>query len=318
MKKKDLYALACIICLTGCSSPASDEIEIVQNLFPVQFSVQLQKEVLPFSPTRSMPPNTIPEPETPDEESPEKEVGDLCSRIEYVVFNREKPEEPIRHITYKIDSGEDFGIVYDTLPAGNYQVCFLAHSSKEAAFSENIFSFDEVSDTFYHSGSFITGPNETTSEFISLERIIGRIEFCASDPVPDEIETFELSVENYPERFNIRTGKGISSSGLYQRVHQFTREEKLQSNTSHSFLSFIPEGETKISATLISTDVSNNVMRKRTVTNILPIRNKTIRYTGILYTPPKTDEPDNTFQLTIGDNGKWEETVENELPDIEI
>ena len=318
MKKKDLYALACIICLAGCSSPASDEIEIVQNLFPVQFSIQLQKEVLPFSPTRSMPPNTIPEPEIPDEESSEKEVGGLCSRIEYVVFNQGKPDEPIRHLTYKIDSGEDFGIVYDTLPAGNYQVCFLAHSSKVTAFSENIFSFDEVSDTFYHSQSFITGENEASNEFVTLERIIGRIEFCASDPVPNDIETFELSVENYPERFNVRTGKGVISSDLYQLVHQFTPKEKLQSNTSHSFFTFIPEGETKISATLISTDASNNVMRKRTVNNILPIRNKTIRYTGILYTPPKTDEPDNTFQLTIGNNGKWEETVENELPDIEI
>lgn len=77
MKKKDLYALACIFWFAGCSSPASDEIEIVQNLFPVQFSVQLQKEVLPFSPTRSMPPNTVPEPVVPGEDNSEKELSDL-------------------------------------------------------------------------------------------------------------------------------------------------------------------------------------------------------------------------------------------------
>ena len=61
MKKKELCAVACLFWLAGCSDPASDEIEIVKNLFPVQFSVQLQKEVLPFYSTRSMPPNTVPE-----------------------------------------------------------------------------------------------------------------------------------------------------------------------------------------------------------------------------------------------------------------
>ena len=81
MKKKDLYALACIFWFAGCSSPASVEIEIVQNLFPVQFSVQLQKEILPFPLTRSMPPNTVPEPTVPDEDTSEKELIDLCSRI---------------------------------------------------------------------------------------------------------------------------------------------------------------------------------------------------------------------------------------------
>ena len=55
-------------------------------------------------------------------------------------------------------------------------------------------------------------------------------------------------------------------------------------------------------------------MRMRTVSDILPAPNKTIRYTGILYTRPQTDEPDNTFQLTIGDSGKWDATEDKELP----
>ena len=86
MKKKELCAVACLFWLAGCSDPASDEIEIVKNLFPVQFSVQLQKEVLPFSSTRSMPPNTVPEPTVPDGDNPDKELKELCSAIEYLVY----------------------------------------------------------------------------------------------------------------------------------------------------------------------------------------------------------------------------------------
>lgn len=315
MKKKDLYALACIFWFAGCSSPASDEIEIVQNLFPVQFSVQLQKEVLPFSPTRSIPPSAIPEPVIPDKDGSEKELGDLCSRIEYVVFKQDDPEEPIRHLTYNIEWDEDFGIVYDTLPAGNYQVCFLGHSSKEAVISENIFSFDDVSDSFYHSKPFSIGQNEVTSEYISLKRIIGRIEFRASDPVPEEIGKFELSVDNYTGRFNILTGKGVTSSTPYKQIDQFTPDEKGENGLSHSFLTFIPEEDTGISVVLTTTDMMDLLMRTQTVSGIFPIQNKTIRYTGVLYTTPQKDEPDNTFQLTIGNNGNWEETEDKELPE---
>ena len=36
---------------------------------------------------------------------------------------------------------------------------------------------------------------------------------------------------------------------------------------------------------------------------------------GILYTPPKPDETENTFNLIIGNNGEWDEPEENELPE---
>lgn len=315
MKKKELCAVACLIGFAGCSSPASDEIEIVKNYFPVQFSVQLQKEILPFSPaTRSMPPNTIPEPTVPEGDNADKELGDLCSCIEYVVFGQDETGKPVKHRTYQITEPDiDFGIVYDTLPAGNYRVCFLAHNSKEAAFAKNVFSFAEVSDAFYHTASFSLGENEESYKDISLERIIGRIEFRASDLVPEEIDRFELSVSNYPGRFDILTGLGVASSAPYRLTHRFTIEEKGKPDTSHSFLSFIPADTTKLSVTLTALDVANDTLRTRTVSDILPLQNKTIRYTGILYTPPQTNAPDNTFQLSIGNNGNWGSTEDVEL-----
>lgn len=315
MKKKELCAVACLFWFAGCSSPASDEIEIVKNYFPVQFSVQLKKEILPFSsPTRSMPPNTIPEPTVPEGEEADKELSDLCSCIEYVVFGEDENGKPLKHFSYQSTEPDiDFGIVYDTLPAGNYRVCFLAHNSKEAAFADNIFSFAEVADAFYHTASFSLGENEESYKDIPLERIIGKIEFRASDAVPEEIDRFELSVDNYPGRFDILTGKGVASATPYRLTHQFKKEEKGKTDTSHSFLSFIPADTTQLSVTLTALDAANDTLRTRTVANILPLQNKTIRYTGILYTPPQTNAPDNTFQLSISNNGIWGPTEEVEL-----
>lgn len=310
MKKKELCAVACLFWLAGCNDPASDEVEIVKNLFPVQFSVQLQKEVLPFPSTRSMPSNAFPEPTVPD-----KELKDFCSTIEYLVYDKNDLEEPVKHHIYNVETDNDFSIVYDTLPAGNYQVYFLAHQSEKSSFVKNTFSFDKLSDTFYGTKVFNVEKTEETNMDIDLERIVSRIEFKAIDPVPDVIKQFDISVKNYPAKLNILTKEGLASSEEQSFTYLFKSEDKAQTGKTHSFYTFVASGSKRISATLTSTDIDGQVMRCRTVTDILPIANKVIRYTGILYTPPKPDDSENTFNLIIGNNGEWSEPVENELPE---
>lgn len=315
MKKKELCAVACLFWLAGCSDPASDEIEIVKNLFPVQFSVQLQKEILPFSSTRSMPPNTVPEPTVPDEDNPDKELKELCSAIEYLVYKDDDQPELVKHRTYHADTEPDFGIVYDTLSAGSYQVYLLAYQAGKATFSANTFSFDELSDSFYKRQELQLKEGDEANVDISLQRIVSRIEFKAADKIPEDIVLFELAVSNHPDRLDILTGKGIVSSATSNFPYKFETEEKGQSGKIHSFYSFIPAGDEKISVTLTATGPDNQVLRKRTVTDIIPIPNKIIRYTGILYTPPKPDETENTFNLIISNNGEWDKPEENELPE---
>lgn len=108
-------------------------------------------------------------------------------------------------------------------------------------------------------------------------------------------------------------GKGVISDTPHNISHTFTSEEKLKTGTVHSFYTFIPPGNEKIAVTLTTTDNSSNILRKRTVANISPIANKIIRYTGILYTPPKPDETESTYQMEIENNGKWGDTIEKEL-----
>ena len=83
MKREVLYALACVLYLTGCSNNPSLE-EVVnpeKEIYPVQFSIQMEKEVVSFPATRSMPDNTIPEPSVSKAEG-DKELKELCTTIE--------------------------------------------------------------------------------------------------------------------------------------------------------------------------------------------------------------------------------------------
>ena len=64
MRKKTYFVLGCMLYLTGCSNnPSLEEIINPQTeFFPVQFSIQMEKEIMSFPSTRSMPDNAIPEP----------------------------------------------------------------------------------------------------------------------------------------------------------------------------------------------------------------------------------------------------------------
>ena len=48
MSKKEFSILACLILFCNCSNPLIEEEKTDSKTYPVQFSVQLSKEVLPY------------------------------------------------------------------------------------------------------------------------------------------------------------------------------------------------------------------------------------------------------------------------------
>lgn len=313
MKKKALYALACVLYLTGCSTPEADEIPEVQNLYPVQFCMQLEKETLFFPAVRSMPDNPIPEPTVSKADGADKELSDLCSRIEYAVFTNEETPVLVKHRQYTT-SDLDFGIVYDSLPKGNYTFCFLAHMSEVATLSGTILAFDKVSDSFYSKLEANIEWAEVVNEDITLERIISQIQFKATDTVPGQIKKVDMAISGWPDRLNLFTGKGVINTIEQNLSHLFTPEEIGKEGMTHSFYTYLPPDGEKITVRLSATGKNDELIRTRNIRNITPEANKVIRYSGRLYS---LSESDNTFEITILNNGEWGVPVEEELPEVE-
>lgn len=308
MKKKVFYAAACLSLLAACSDSDPEQFEPTERLYPVRFSIQLDKEILPFSSTRSMPETDVAEPT-----AAEPELGDLCSVIEYIVYDSDDTTTPIKRRTYNTDT-EDFGIVYDTLPEGNYQARFLAHQAEDVAFADNVFSFDEMADTFYDAASFTIGEDdEDISSDITLERIVCRIEFRASDAVTEDVKRFDISVTNHASKLSILSGEGVASTEEKKFSYNFVDTDTGETGKTHSFFTFIPSDGTKLSAVISSVGADEEVLRSWTVSGIAPISDKIIRYTGTLYTPPGPNEAENTFSISVGSGGKWSEEEEIEL-----
>nr|WP_321522505.1 hypothetical protein [uncultured Macellibacteroides sp.] len=315
MSKKEILFLLSLLCFCNCSNPLSDEEEKVPETFPVQFSIQLNKEIIPYVNTRSFPNDSVPEPRSSEDPISSPNSGDvqsLCSRIDYVVYNTENPLVPVKHKRYKSeDATIDFGIVYDSLPMGNYEIRLLAHSSATNELTENSLTFDEVTDAFYNQTSIIIGSGEKISKDINLQRIVGRVEFMATDTIHSNLKQFKIQLTGYPNKFNLLTGKGIPSVNEFTINHLFTPEETGKENNIHSLLSFIPEENKSMVVKLTATDMLDRYLWSYSIESVIPQVNKILRYSGKLYSPRSSNESVNLYLENIN----WGETIDIPLID---
>lgn len=315
MKKKELVAIACLLCFCGCNGtekevPSPDPQE---ELSPIQFTIDLQKEVLPFPETRSIPELDIPEPtpQNPDAEEDPSTPDNLYNQIDYVVYQSGNPDILFKHKQFT-PQDPDFTIIYDSLPAGNYHICFLAHSDKDISVSGQTARFNKVSDTFHLFLAQEIQAGERIVKDVTLQRIVSKIEFISADAVPKGLKSFTITVSNYQNQIDLTTGNGISENTPYTQTDTFSDSDIGKTKFSHSFFTFVPAPESMLKAHLLAKNQIDEVTREREVNDIQPLMNRIIRYTGILYTPKESDD---TFTLDILNDGKWDSTIDKELND---
>lgn len=312
--KKIYLACACYLFITACDFKEKEPL-VQQSKIPVQFAVCLNEEVLPFTVTRGVPPLDITEPEQEEEDtSPgtnEKGIEELSTTIEYIVY-QDETGKLFKHERFTLDD-DDFGIIYDSLPAGNYTIAVLAHSSPIPVLSEQIMQFGQLSDTFHALKEIEIEPGEEVDDSFVLKRIISKIEFLSTYPVPGNQKSFTMEVSRHHPAVNVVTGKGEVSEEPYLISYEFTPEDIGQVNFIHDFLTFIPESEQeKLRVVLTAKNTADKITRERTVSSIKPVANRIIRYSGLLYTLLNSDD---TLSLSVSDGGEWESMEENELED---
>lgn len=291
----------------------------------IRFQVNLDREVLPFTPTKAMPtlditeptaasnndPGTTPEePDNPDPSSPG--TNEYFKYLDYIVY-KEGEETPLKTTRFDLESEESNGIeanVVDSLLPGRYHICFLAHSDIDATIDDKAAGFQRVTDTFHHY-SEVLEINEgmiVEKEFM-LKRIVSRIEFVSTDKVDENLADFTIQVENYPYQIDLTTGIGQSSDSSYKQTDTFTEEQRGQAKQTHSFLTFIPDTGESLEVSLTAKEEEGNITRFRDNIEVNPERNRVIRYTGVLYTPKVSDD-----QFTISIETAWDqEIIENDL-----
>lgn len=299
--KNCVFACLLLCAVAACRTEADDPLG-QQLSFPLQFNVEFIEEVQPFPFTRSMPDNTIPEPEV--------FVSGAVpyNSLEYIVY-RDGAEAPYKQRHYT-ENDDDFGIVYDSLPEGDYRIGFLAHSSPNPLLSEkNVFSFDSISDTFFLLKEVTVTRGEKIVADISLQRVVSRIELVAKDKVPVELAQFDVKIGNYPDRFDLLACRGVAAPDTVCLSRVYLPADADASETKHLFYCFEPEPERPVGVTLYARRADGTPYYSRRV-GIRPQVNKIVRYKGYLYSLPFSED---AFTWEV--DSEWNEIIENELPD---
>lgn len=319
MKIKMFFLLISFCSLFACSNETLITEPMRDTSYVVRFQLDFRPDLEPFSYTKSIPPDYPSEPTVSKSGGDDQEKEKISFQfIEYALYDA-KEDTLIHHIRYSKNDGltDDFGVfIYDTLRAGSYKACILTHSVSNVTSTDNILTFPTVSDSFYGNEQVEIGIGTMDQEKeILLKRMVSRIEFVATDPVPDKVKTFHLSSLKQYNKIDVFSGKTLDESVAYVSNHTFTSAERGDDifNT-HAFFTLVPPGnDIKLpEILLVAKDDTDKEVRKRTVTNIPIVANKITRYKGILYTPGSIDD---RFDLTFENNGEWDEPIEEDLPD---
>lgn len=257
-------------------------------------------------PTRSIPNNVIPEPTVSKAGESDAELNEICSTIEYVVFKNEDTPALIKHKQFTYDPTDldaDFSCIYDSLPQGDYKFYFLAHNSKNAVLSGSTFSFDSISDTFYEMISLNIDVAEITNKDVSLQRIVSRIEFMATDSVSDILKQFDMEIDGISNQLNIATGQGIKIPDKQILSYTFKNNEIGEVNKVHSFYTFIPPTDNKIAVRLSAIAKNDEPIRERQIDNIIPEKTKSSVIKAASTAVPNPTTHSRSASTTMG-NGK--------------
>jgi len=323
MKNLSYWAFLCLVSLLVVS--CSDEPEIDQidppdeTLYPVNFSIQLNEEILPFSRAGEGTMANTAKLTTRSETRAEKDVNELCNMIDYFVYKDGNTTTPYKYKRFTLEeSGVEFGIIVDSLPRGDYQVVFLAYDADLVSppyyleYDRSVSFWNRIEDTFHVLYPLtIYGAGQIESS-ITLYRVISKIEFVSTDAVPKDANVIYIfSEEDYCSSIDILTGRGIKDQDSMKHqilYYFFTEEDRGEAGFALFFMTFVPEDVMTIELAVM--DQNFNVFSARNQKNIQAIANRTIRYTGHLFDPTPSDD---TFTLSIHDGGEWGGVIEKEL-----
>lgn len=111
----------------------------------------------------------------------------------------------IQHVIVQQAGTPSFGVIRDTLPAGNYQFTLLATGDEYISHTSNIGFKYPGSDAF--STHFEMVVNGAANTKVSLDRIVARLQFIIQDPLPADAAWLDIRFSGIPRVFNYPTGQ---------------------------------------------------------------------------------------------------------------
>lgn len=255
MKKIFWAAIVAAITLTSCEAPYIGEEELPGNC------------TLTFAATGTPTRGTV-------------TIGDYFTKLNVMLFN-EDGTKYFDRVRTQYSADENFGQMSMTLPAGEYTVVAVGHSSAKSATikSAEMVQFtasegQKLTDTFAYAGTVTVG--EAAEEHrITMTRASAMVRFILQDEeIPASLASMKFDYIGGSANFNPTTFEGTTKS-----TQSETRA--VAANDTYAIFTFPYQSNAgRLKVTVTALTASGDVIRKRTFEDIPVTRNRITTYTG--------------------------------------
>lgn len=280
--KRIYYLLLCTIFLAACEKPLVDD-----GFNDVDGNV-----VLTFSAVGAQ------------TRSSNVTIGDYFTKINVMLFN----EDGTRYfdkVRTQYSSDENFGQMSLTLPAGEYTVVAVGHSSVKSATikSPEMVQFtasegQKLTDTFCYEGSVTVG-DEPEQHSLTMSRMTAMVRFVLTDEeIPAQMASIRFDYTGGSANFNPTTSEGITKS-----TQSETRP--VSANDQYQVFTFPYMASSGVlTVTMSALTASGEVIKKKTLESVPVTRNRITTYTGTLFSEGEGTITQSGFGFTV--NSDWD------------
>ena len=231
-------------------------------------------------------------------------IGDYFKKLNVMLFNEDGTRyfEKVR-TQYAID--ENFGQMSLTLPAGEYTVVAVGHSSVKSATikSPEMVQFtasdgEKLTDTFCYCGNVTIG-DEPAQYALTMSRVTAMVRFQFTDEeIPASLASVKFDYTGGSANFNPLTSEGTTKS---------TQSENRPVSGNDVYQVFtLPylSATGTLKMTISALTASGEVIKKKTIDAVPVTRNRITTYTGPLFTDGAGTITQSGFGFTV--NPDWD------------
>lgn len=200
---------------------------------------------------------------------------------------------------------EDFCQMSLTLPAGEYTVVAVGHSSAKSATikSPEQVQFtasdgQKLTDTFSYCGTVSVG-DTPAQQSLTMSRMVAMVRFCfTDDEIPAQLATMKFDYTGGSANFNPTTSQGITKS-------KQSESRTVSANDEYRIYTFPYQSSTgTLQVTMSALTADGTVITRRTLDSIPVTRNRITTYTGKLFGEGGGTVSQSGFTFTV--DGEWE------------
>ena len=231
-------------------------------------------------------------------------IGDYFTKLNVMLFN-EDGTKYFEKVRTQYSSDENFGQMSLTLPAGEYTVVAVGHSSVKSATikSPEMVQFtasdgEKLTDTFCYCGNVTIG-DEPAQYALTMSRVTAMVRFQFTDEeIPASLASVKFDYTGGSANFNPLTSEGTTKSTQ-------SENRTVSGNDMYQVFTFPYLSATgTLKMTISALTASGEVIKKKTLDAVPITRNRITTYTGPLFTDGAGTITQSGFGFTV--NPDWD------------